>query len=41
MAEPMNDPAVFNVQKWVNEKYYSVKGFELAPLNGKTIVFII
>lgn len=36
MAEPMNDPAVFNVQKWVNEKYYSVKGFELAPLNGKT-----
>ncbi|MGH0441179.1 glycoside hydrolase domain-containing protein [Bacillus pretiosus] len=36
MAEPMNDPAVFNVQRWVNEKYYSVKGFELAPLNGKT-----
>ncbi|MDT3495930.1 DUF1906 domain-containing protein [Bacillus toyonensis] len=36
MAEPMGDPAVFNVQRWVNEKYYSVKGFELAPLNGKT-----
>ncbi|MFD5264478.1 glycoside hydrolase domain-containing protein [Bacillus wiedmannii] len=36
MAEPMNDPAVFNVQRWVNEKYHSVKGFELAPLNGKT-----
>ncbi|MGX5475738.1 glycoside hydrolase domain-containing protein [Bacillus toyonensis] len=36
MAEPMGDPAVYDVQRWVNEKYYSVKGFELAPLNGKT-----
>ncbi|MDC2865368.1 glycoside hydrolase domain-containing protein [Bacillus sp. BP-3] len=36
MAEPVGDPAVFEVQKWVNEKYGKVSGFQPAPFNGKT-----
>ncbi|SFK04835.1 MULTISPECIES: glycoside hydrolase domain-containing protein [unclassified Bacillus (in: firmicutes)] len=36
MAEPMGDPAVFAVQKWVNDTYGKVAGFQPAPYNGKT-----
>ncbi|MBW3496248.1 glycoside hydrolase domain-containing protein [Bacillus sp. FDAARGOS_1420] len=36
MAETQGDPAVFEVQKWVNSDYGNIAGFQLAPLNGKT-----